>query len=46
MSRRDRLSYHPLMARAAAMLEELVPENNFVLVFPIQAGDTERLLSI
>lgn len=46
MSRRDRLSYQPAMARAAAMLEEIVPQNNFVLVFPIQAGDTERLLSI
>lgn len=41
MSRRDRLSYQAVMSRIPTYLEERFPNNNFVLVFPVQAGDSE-----
>ena len=41
MSRRDRLSYHPAMSRIPAMLEQLFAAYSSVLLYPVQAGDTE-----
>ncbi|WP_418992083.1 cation:proton antiporter [Alistipes sp.] len=43
MSRRDRISYHPAMSRIPAYLAEHFPANSYVLVFPVQAGDTEKM---
>lgn len=43
MSRRERISYHPVMSRVPALLAESLPDNGFVLVFPEQAGDTDML---
>ncbi len=43
MSRRDRRSYQPGMGRIPAYLEEHLPANSFVLVYPVQAGDTEKM---
>lgn len=42
MSRRDRISYQPGMGRIPAYLEEQYPNNSFVLLFPVQAGSTEK----
>lgn len=41
MSRRDRISYQPGMGRTAGYLEERVRRNNYVLVYPVQAGEIE-----
>ena len=42
MSRRDRISYQAGMARIPAHLDEALHGNSFVLVFPVQAGQTEQ----
>lgn len=42
MSRRDRISYQAAMSRVPGYLEEQLPENSFVLVFPEQAGKTDN----
>ena len=42
MSRRDRISYQAGMARIPAHLDETLHGNSFVLVFPVQAGQTEQ----
>ena len=41
MSRRDRVSYHPAMSRIPAMLEHFFAAYSSVLLYPVQAGDTE-----
>ena len=41
MSRRERVSYHPAMSRIPAMLEHLFAAYSSVLLYPVQAGDTE-----
>lgn len=41
MSRRDRISYQPGMGRTAGYLEERIRRNNYVLVYPVQAGEIE-----
>jgi len=41
MSRRERVSYHPAMSRIPAMLEQLFAAYSSVLLYPVQAGDTE-----
>lgn len=41
MSRRERISYHPAMSRIPAMLEHLFTAYSSVLLYPVQAGDTE-----
>lgn len=43
MSRRERISYQPLMSRIPALLAEALPDNGYVLVFPEQAGETDML---
>lgn len=42
MSRRDRISYQAAMSRVPGYLEEHLPGNSFVLVFPVQAGETDN----
>jgi len=42
MSRRERISYQAAMSRVPGYLEEFLPQNNFVLVFPVQAGGDEE----
>ncbi len=41
MSRRERISYHPAMSRIATYLEQAFSGYSVVLVYPVQAGDTE-----
>ena len=41
MSRRERISYHPAMSRIPAMLEQFFAAYSSVLLYPVQAGDTE-----
>ena len=41
MSRRDRVSYHPSMSRIPSLLEHLFAGYSSVLLYPVQAGDTE-----
>ena len=41
MSRRDRVSYHPSMSRIPAYLEHHFAGYSSVLLYPVQAGDTE-----
>ena len=41
MSRRERVSYHPAMSRIPAMLEHVFATYSSVLLYPVQAGDTE-----
>ena len=41
MSRRERVSYHPAMSKVPAYMEQFFADNSFVLVYPVQAGDTE-----
>ena len=41
MSRRERVSYHPAMSRIPAMLEHVFAAYSSVLLYPVQAGDTE-----
>lgn len=42
MSRRDRISYHAVMNKIPGYLESRVKENSFILIYPVQAGDTEK----
>ena len=42
MSRRDRISYHPAMSRIPAYLEKHLPDNSYVLLYPVQAGGGEE----
>ena len=41
MSRRDRVSYHPSMNRIPSLLEHLFAAYSAILLYPVQAGDTE-----
>ncbi len=41
MSRRDRVSYHPSMSRIPAYLEHHFADYSSILLYPVQAGDTE-----
>ena len=41
MSRRERVSYHPAMSKVPAYMEQFFADNSFVLVYRVQAGDTE-----
>ena len=41
MSRRERLSYHANMSRIPNYLNKYFQSNSFVLVYPIQAGETK-----
>ena len=41
MSRRDRVSYHPAMSRIPAYLEHHFAGYSSILLYPVQAGDTE-----
>ena len=41
MSRRDRVSYHPSMSRIPSLLEHLFAAYSAILLYPVQAGDTE-----
>ena len=42
MSRRERLSYHANMSRIPNYLNKYFKSNSFVLVYPIQAGETNN----
>ena len=42
MSRRERLSYHANMSRIPHYLNKYFQSNSFVLVYPIQAGETNN----
>ena len=42
MSRRERLSYHANMSRIPNYLNKYFQSNSFVLVYPIQAGETNQ----
>ena len=42
MSRRERLSYHANMSRVPNYLNKYFQSNSFVLVYPIQAGETNN----
>ena len=42
MSRRDGISYQPGMGRTAATLEERLRDRNYILLYPVQAGEKER----
>lgn len=44
MSRRDGISHQPGMARTPHWLEERVQHNNYLLLYPIQAGEKENRL--
>ena len=44
MSRRDRVSYHPAMSRISGYLEQVFAGYSAVLVYPVQAGATDRYL--
>lgn len=44
MSRRDRISYQAAMSRVPGYLEEGLPRSGYVLIFPVQAGDTEKMM--
>ena len=44
MSRRDRVSYHPAMSRIPGYLEQMFAGYSAVLVYPVQAGATDRYL--
>ncbi|WP_295937937.1 cation:proton antiporter [uncultured Alistipes sp.] len=41
MSRRERISYHPAMSKVPAYLEQFFADNSFVLLYPVQAGETD-----
>ena len=41
MSRRERVSYHPAMGRIPTYLEHNFAAYSSVLLYPVQAGDTE-----
>ena len=38
MSRRDRVSYHPIMSKVPSYLDSHLQKNSFVLIYPMQAG--------
>lgn len=42
MSRRERVSYHTMMSRVPTYLEQYFQHNSFVLLYPVQAGDTDN----
>ena len=42
MSRRDRVSYHPSMLRIPGYLEQYFAPYSYVLLYPVQAGNTDR----
>ena len=42
MSRRERLSYHANMSRIPGYLNKYFQSNSFVLIYPIQAGETNN----
>lgn len=42
LSRRDRISYRTAMSRVPFYLDNHFRANSFVLVYPVQAGDTEK----
>lgn len=42
MSRRERLSYHANMSRIPSYLNKYFQSNSFVLIYPIQAGETNN----
>ena len=42
MSRRDRLSYHPAMSKVPGYMEQFFAGHSFVLIYPVQAGDTDN----
>ena len=42
MSRRDRISYRTAMGRVPYYLDSHFKQNSLVLVYPVQAGDTEK----
>ncbi|WP_297555367.1 cation:proton antiporter [uncultured Alistipes sp.] len=42
MSRRDRLSYQAAMGRIPGFLDDYADDNSCVLIYPVQAGDTEK----
>lgn len=41
MSRRDGISYQPGMGRTASTLEERVRRHNYILLYPVQAGEKQ-----
>lgn len=43
MSRRDRLSWQPGMGRMPAALDERLTQNSYVLIYPIQAGEHDKV---
>ena len=42
MSRRERISYQPAMNKIPAYLDQYLGRNSFVLIYPVQAGDTDN----
>ena len=42
MSRRERISYQPTMNKIPAYLDQYLGRNSFVLIYPVQAGDTDN----
>lgn len=42
LSRKDRLSYHQGMAKAPLYLNKYFTSNNFILIYPMQAGVDEQ----
>lgn len=42
MSRKERVSYHNVMSRVPSYLEQYFRQNSFVLIYPVQAGDTDN----
>jgi len=42
MSRRERISYRTAMQRVPGYLEEYLPHNSYVMLFPVQAGGDEE----
>ena len=37
----EETAYHPAMSKVPACMEQFFADNSFVLVYPVQAGDTE-----
>lgn len=44
MSRRDRVSFHPAMNRITAHIEQTFRDYSTVLLYPVQAGATDRYI--
>ena len=38
----DRLSYHPAMSKVPGYMEQFFAGHSFVLIYPVQAGDTDN----